>query len=129
MSSYFEKQNYGVARDSRVQIVLDDARHYLLTTNEKFDIITSDPIHPWVKGAATLYTREYFNILLQHLNPGGVVSQWVPLDDSTEDVVRSEFATFFEVFPRGTVWSNDIKGRGYDVLLVAQNGSVFDRSG
>lgn len=122
VSSYFEKQNYGVARDSRVQIVLDDARHYLLTTNEKFDIITSDPIHPWVKGAATLYTREYFNILLQHLNPGGVVSQWVPLYDSTEEVVKSEFATFFEVFPRGTVWSNDIKGRGYDVLLVAQNG-------
>ena len=37
--------------DPRVQIVYDDARHFILTTHEKFDIITSDPIHPWVKGA------------------------------------------------------------------------------
>ena len=122
VSSFFTKENYDVAHDPRVKVVLDDARHYLLTTDEKFDIITSDPIHPWVKGAATLYTREYFNLLAKHLNPGGVISQWVPLYDSTEEVVKSEFATFFQIFPRGTVWSNDIKGRGYDVLLVAQNG-------
>jgi spermidine synthase len=120
VSSYFTKENYDVARDPRVKLVLDDARHYLLTTDEKFDIITSDPIHPWVKGAATLYTREYFNLVAKHLNPGGIISQWVPLYDSTEEVVKSEFATFFQVFPRGTVWSNDIKGRGYDVLLVGE---------
>ena len=50
-----------------------------LTTSEKFDIITSDPIHPWVKGAATLYTQEYFELVKQQLNPGGIVTQWVPL--------------------------------------------------
>ena len=66
---------------------LDDARHYLLTTKEKFDVITSDPIHPWVKGAATLYTKEYFELVKQHLNPGGVVTQWVPLYESYPDVV------------------------------------------
>ena len=120
VSSFFTKENYDVVHDPRVKVVLDDARHYLLTTNEKFDIITSDPIHPWVKGAAALYTREYFSILAKHLNPGGVVSQWVPLYDSSEEVVKSEFATFFKEFPHGTIWSNDINGRGYDVLLVGQ---------
>jgi spermidine synthase len=103
--------------------VYDDARHFVLTTDEKFDIITSDPIHPWVKGAATLYTTEYFEMVKKHLNPGGVISQWVPLYDSVEDVVKSEFATFFHSFPNGTVWSNDIDGAGYDVMLVGQNGS------
>ena len=49
----------------------DDARHRVLTMGETFDIITSDPIHPWVKGAATLYTKEYFEMVRQHLNPGG----------------------------------------------------------
>ena len=45
----------------------------------KFDIITSDPIHPWVKGAATLYTQEYFELCKARLNEGGLITQWVPL--------------------------------------------------
>ena len=117
---YFSQQNYDVAHDPRVRIVYDDARHFILTTKEKFDVITSDPIHPWVKGAATLYTKEYFELEKQHLNPGGVITQWVPLYESTSDVVRSEMATFFEVFPQGIVWSNDMNGRGYDVVLAGR---------
>jgi spermidine synthase len=118
VSTYFTKENYNVAKDPRVQIVYDDARHFILTTKEKFDVITSDPIHPWVKGAATLYTKEYFELVKQHLNPGGVVTQWVPLYESSPDVVKSEVATFFGAFPDGTVWSNDINGKGYDVVLA-----------
>jgi spermidine synthase len=121
VSRYFSNDNNDVARNRKVSIVFDDARHYVLTTREKFDIITSDPIHPWVKGSAVLYTREYFEHLKAHLNPGGVVTQWVPLYESTPDVVRSVLATFFSVFPNGTVWRNDnIDGRGYDVVLMAR---------
>jgi len=101
-----------------VRIVFDDARHFVLTTREKFDIITSDPIHPWVKGAATLYTREYFELCKQHLNPGGLDTQWVPLYESNSGVVKSEVATFFQVFTNGTVWSNDDSGQGYDTVLL-----------
>jgi spermidine synthase len=118
VSTYFTQQNYDVTRDPRVQIVYDDARHYILTTKEKFDVITSDPIHPWVKGAATLYTKEYFELVKQHLNPGGVVTQWVPLYESSPEVVKSELATFFDAFPDGTIWGNDINGSGYDVVLA-----------
>ena len=88
------------------------------TTPEKFDIITSDPIHPWVKGAATLYSKEYFEIAKQHLNPGGVLTQWVPLYESDLDTVKSEIATFFEVFPNATIWANNVDGQGYDVVLL-----------
>ena len=107
-------------RYKRVEIVYDDARHYVLTTHDKFDIITSDPIHPWVKGAATLYTKEYFELCKRRLNPGGLVTQWVPLYESTFATVKSEVATFFDAFPYGTVWSNDIQGKGYDTVLLGQ---------
>jgi spermidine synthase len=121
VSTYFGDVNYNVAANPKVQIVYDDARHYVLTSREKFDLITSDPIHPWVKGAATLYTKEYFEHVKAHLNPGGVVTQWVPLYESTEDAVRSEIATFLEVFPNGTIWRNDDPlGRGYDAVLVGR---------
>jgi spermidine synthase len=119
-ADFFGRENYNVLRDPRVQIVYDDARHYILTTREKFDVITSDPIHPWVRGSAALYTKEYFELCRRHLHPGGVVTQWVPLYESSPDVVKSEMATFFTAFPNGTIWSNDIHGEGYDVVLLGQ---------
>jgi spermidine synthase len=117
-AGFFGKENYNVLRDPRVEVVYDDARHYILTTHEKFDVITSDPIHPWVRGSAALYTKEYFELCKRHLQPGGVVTQWVPLYESSPDVVKSEMATFFTAFPDGTIWSNDINGEGYDVVLL-----------
>jgi len=120
VSQYFAKENHNVMSDPRTKVVYDDARHYIFTTREKFDIITSDPIHPWVKGVAPLYTREYYQLVKEHLNPGGVVAQWVPLYESSEAAVKSEIATFLAVFPEGTVWSNDEEGEGYDVMLLGQ---------
>ena len=119
-TEYFAKENYSVMHNPRVQMVYDDARHFVLTTNEKFDIITSDPIHPWVKGSATLYSKEYFELVKQHLNPGGIVTQWVPLYESDDATVKSEVATFFDVFPNGSVWGNDNNGTGYDTVLLGQ---------
>jgi spermidine synthase len=119
-TKYFGRQNYNVVNDPRTQVIYDDARHFVLTTQEKFDIITSDPIHPWVKGSATLYSKEYFELVKQHLNPGGVITQWVPLYESDPDTVKSEIATFFDAFPNGTIWGNDISGGGYDIVLMGQ---------
>jgi spermidine synthase len=121
---YFSRENYGVVTDPRLHLIFDDARHYILTSHEKFDIITSDPIHPWVKGSATLYTQEYFELVRRHLNPGGIVTQWVPLYESDAEVVKSEIATFFAAFPHGTIWSNDKDGKGYDVVLLGQVGDT-----
>ena len=116
---YFKKENYDVIHDPRVQIVYDDARHYILTTKEKFDIITSDPIHPWVKGAANLYTQEYFELAKKRLNPGGVITQWIPFYESTRATIKSELGTFFKVLPGGVVWANDRRGRTYDLVASA----------
>ncbi len=117
---YFGQQNYNVLHDRRTKMVYDDARDYILTTPEKFDIITSDPIHPWVKGSAAIYTKEYFELVRQHLNLGGVVAQWVPLYETNLETVKSEIATFFAVFPNGTIWGNQGDGEGYDVVLLGQ---------
>src|SRR5258706_6407305 len=119
-TKYFSKQNYGVMNDKRTEIVYDDARHFVASTPEKFDIITSDPIHPFVKGSATLYSKEYFEMVKAHLNKGGIVSQWVPLYESDVATVKSEIATFFEVFPYGSVWANNNEGSGYDMVLIGQ---------
>jgi spermidine synthase len=118
VSTYFAQHNFDVVRNPKTHIVLDDARHFLLTTNEKFDAITSDPLDPWVKGAAMLYTREFFEEAKNHLNPGGVVTLFVQLYESNPAAVKSEIATFLEAFPNGVVWGNTNNGQGYDLVLM-----------
>jgi len=117
---HFGPENNHVLRDGRTHIVYDDARHYILTAPDKFDVITTDPIHPWVKGTSTLYSKEYYELVKAHLNPGGVVAQWLPLYESDLETVKTELATFFDVFPNATVWSNYLNGDGYDMVLVGR---------
>ncbi len=123
----FEKENYGVAHDPRTHIVLDDGRHFVRTTKEKFDVITSDPIDPWVKGCAALNTVEYYQMCKDHLNPGGVMALWMPLYENRIESTKSLIATFFKAFPNGILWSNDSEGAGYDAVLFGQAGTTrFD---
>ena len=121
---YFGQQDYDVLYNPRTRIVFDDARHYVLTTPQKFDIVASDPLDVFVKGTAALYTKEYFDAIKQRLNPGGFFSLYVPLYESDERTVRSEVATFFASFPYGTVWANTVDGRGYDMVLLGQAGPL-----
>jgi spermidine synthase len=120
VSKYFSEHNFNVINNPKVHVAIDDGRHFLMTTKEKFDGITSDPLDPWVKGAAALYTKEFFELAKSHLNPGGVVTQFVQLYESNEEAVKSEIATFFEVFPNGTVWVNNVGGQGYDLVMLGQ---------
>jgi spermidine synthase len=119
-TQYFGKENYEVLHNGRTRMIYDDARHYIFTTREKFDVITTDPIHPWVKGTSVLYSKEYYELVKQHLNPGGVVAQWLPVYDSDPETIKTELATFFSVFPDGTLWSNNLKGDGFDLVLIGR---------
>jgi spermidine synthase len=115
---YFKAENYDVLNDPRTEIIYDDARHFMTTTKERFDIISTDPIHPYVKGAASLYSKEFLELSAKRLNPGGIVSQWVPFYETNEAAVKSGIATFFEAFPNGSIWNSREDRRGYDVVMI-----------
>jgi spermidine synthase len=112
----------GAGNADRVRVVHDDGRHFVCTSPQKFDIITTDLIDPWIKGCAALNTLEYYTICRDHLNPGGVMALWIPLYESEPDTLRSLVATFFDVFPNGILWTNDVDGEGYDAVLFGQVG-------
>jgi spermidine synthase len=123
-SQHFGAHNFDVYKNPKTRLILDDARHYLMTTDQKFDAITSDPLDPWVKGAAMLYSREFFEEVKEHLNPGGVVTLFVQLYESNPAAVKSEIATFLEAFPDGVVWGNTQNGAGYDTVLMGTVGPL-----
>jgi len=118
VSTFFSKENHGVIGNPKVKVRLDDARHFLLTTDEKFDAITTDPFDTWVKGAATLNTLEFYTEMRRHLNPGGVVTVWIQFYETDTASFKSELATFMKVFPNTAVFGNTAGGQGYDGVLV-----------
>lgn len=122
---YFGSVNHAVIDSPKTRLVIDDARHFLQTTDETFDAITSDPLDPWVKGSAALYTREFFQLARRRLNAGGVMTLFVQLYDSDVETVKSELATFFEVFPEATVWANVHEGFVEDMVLLGPVDSVW----
>jgi len=121
---YFAQENNRVLEDPRTTIHYDDARHFLATTHEKFDVITSDPINSWIHGTAVLYSMEYFDLCKAHLNPGGVVVQWIPLYEKDLATAKCELGTFLKAFPHATLWTSWIASDGpdprHDVIAVGQ---------
>jgi len=90
--------------DPRVEMVVNDARGALQLTDARFDAIVSQPSHPWTAGASHLYTLEFFDLVAEHLTPGGVFVQWMGLAFVDAELLRSVVATLLQVFPQVSVF-------------------------
>lgn len=110
---WFRSVNRRVLADPRVRVVVNDGRNFLLATDRRFDVILSDSIHPRHAGNSTLYTREYFELCRSRLEPGGVVSMWLPLYSLDTGSYLRILRAFHEVFPRTAVW--------YDLSTANEN--------
>jgi spermidine synthase len=119
-AQFFGDFNHHVMQNPRVSLRIDDGRHVLATTTKMFDVITTDLTDPWVKGVATLFTEDFFELAKRRLRPGGIVTQFVQLYQSSPEAVKSEIATFVKVFPNAAIWGNPQGGEGYDLVLVGQ---------
>jgi len=92
-------------RDPRLELVLEDGRHYLRTPGESFDIITAEPPPPLIAGVVNLYTREYFRAVAARLRPGGLATYWLPVPQFEPSGARAVVRAFCEAFPDCTLWA------------------------
>ena len=102
-TSFYSDINNNIIADPRLNFIQGDGRHYLQLTSKKYDLISSDPTHP-VLGSANLYSEEYFKLCKAHLNPAGMVSQYLPLHKLMPEDFKGIIKTFRSVFPGATVW-------------------------
>jgi len=84
--------------DPRVNLVLNDARNALTLTNKRYDIIVSQPSHPWTGAASHLYTSEFLALSKAHLNDGGVYLQWINSQFLNEALLKTLMATLIDQF-------------------------------
>ena len=114
-AEYFSEANHQALDDPRLQLVVDDARHHVLTSQNKYDVITAEPSNPWISGVSNLFTREQYEAYREKLAPGGLMFQWAHTYGMSEQDLRTVIATFQAVFPHTTVWQSDY---ALDIYLV-----------
>ena len=112
----FAEWNGAVLDDPRTHLRHADGRHALATSARSWDLITSDPIHPWTRGSSDLYALEHFESMAAHLAPGGVASQWLPLYQLSTADVQTVIATWCAAFGHVSAWLT-----AYDLALVGSN--------
>ena len=90
--------------DPRVNAIIEDGRYHLQTTNESYDLITSEPPPPKGANIVNLYTREYFQLIHDRLAPGGMTTYWVPQHSLSWDDCCSITRAFCDVFDDSSMW-------------------------
>lgn len=111
-SDLFTLWNLNVVKQANVKTIIEDAMHYIKFTKNKYDIITSDPIHPFVAGSGNLYSSEHYDESTKKLKEGGIFCQWVPLYQLNEIDIKTILKTFHNSFKNAVVWAT-----GTDFIL------------
>ena len=104
VAEHFGEANGDVLDRSNTRAVVGDGRQVLLSSPGRFDVITAEPPPPRDAGTYQLYSREFYRVARQRLNPGGLVAQWLPLHDQSELEVRMLARTFLDEFPHAVLF-------------------------
>ena len=98
----FSRENQRVLEQQRLQMIIDDGRSYLAMTTKEYDIITSNAVHARLSG--NLYTKEFYQLCRERLNPDGIMCQWTSTNWLTPGEFKSLIAAFHSVFPHTSLW-------------------------
>lgn len=93
---------------------VNDGRNFLLTTENRYDVITAEPPPPTHAGIVNLYSKEYYELCRSRLKPGGLVAHWLPVNQMSVFDAKTIIRAFLEVFPHATLW----EGQGLNLCLL-----------
>ena len=120
-SDLFRHVNHDARDDPRLRLYEDDARHILRASEDTYDVIISEPSHPWVTGVADLFTRDFFALAARRLRPGGLFTQWLQGYQISPQTFHSILFSFASVFPHVLVYAPP---HNADWILVGALGPI-----
>lgn len=101
---HFGEYNGRSLEDPRTQVVIDDAKSFLRVSGRRYDVIISEPSNPWMAGVSGVFSLEFYEQCRASLKPGGLMTQWVQVYETSDEALKTVLATFSSVFPYFTVW-------------------------
>ncbi len=103
-ATHFEARNQHALTNGKTRVVVSDAYRALLRSDQRYDIIASEPSNPWVTGIEMLYSQEFLRAAKDRLRPGGVYAQWFHCYENDTSVVELVLRTYASVFDHVAVW-------------------------
>jgi len=116
----FMPRNSGAFADPRGTILIDDAKTFFSSGRRRYDLIISEPSNPWVSGVSSLFTREFYRRIRNHLNPDGLLVQWIQLYEIDASLVATVMRALGEEFAHYAVFA----ASDHDLLIVASEKPV-----
>lgn len=113
----FKNRNWRAYEDPRSHVRFEDARRFLSSAEQPYDVIISEPSNPWVSGVSSLFTREFYALTRRHLKEGGLLVQWVHLYEMSDALLAEMVAALQQVFPVSQFY---VVG-GVDLVIVASD--------
>ncbi len=110
----FAANNRNVLKDPRVRLFHDDGRNFLRLTTNRYDLVTSEPPPPIFEGVFRLYSKEYYELVLEHLTPSGMMTQWLPMNQLSQEAGDWITRSFVQTFPHSLAFV----GYAEHVILV-----------
>jgi hypothetical protein len=111
---YFERIR-NVFEDPRSHIIFDDAKTFLASAHQPYDLIVSEPSNPWVSGVATLFSDEFYGRIAQYLTPDGYFAQWMQVYETNTNIVASVIKALAPHFGAYALYNVD----DVDMLIIA----------
>ncbi len=111
----FMPRNSSAFADPRGSVRIDDAKTFFSSAGRRYDLIISEPSNPWVSGVSSLFTREFYRRIRGHLNPDGLLVQWMQLYEIDPSLVATILRALGEEFAHYAVYA----ASDHDLLIVA----------
>jgi spermidine synthase len=114
IAQYFSQENNGIMERSGINLHINDARHYLLTTPKRYSVIVADATHPRSYDSWILFTKEFYELVRKRLAPDGIFCQWIPLHGMDLKQYMAIVQTFFAAYAHTSIWTI---GEEYSLLV------------
>jgi spermidine synthase/MFS family permease len=96
--------NHDALSNPKVHVAIGDAREFLLTSRDKYDIVFSEPSNPYRAGISSLFTEEFYRAARERLAPRGIFLQWLQSYEVDGETVRTVYAALHSAFPQIESW-------------------------
>jgi spermidine synthase len=120
-ASHFYPANRRVYEDDRSVFAIDDARSYFASGGQTYDVIVAEPSNPWVAGVSGLFTVEFYAALSRYLSDGGVLGQWLHINEIDDGLVLSVVAALARNFASYAIYAIS----SHDLLIVASKSATL----
>ncbi|HWB74812.1 MAG TPA: hypothetical protein VG755_07645 [Nannocystaceae bacterium] len=118
----FDRINKKVRNDERITFHASDARRFVAAADREWDVVVADLFHPGLDGAGSLYAREHFTAIREHLADGGLFAQWLPIYQLEPAVLHSIITSFMQVYPDGEAWLGIFNAETPALALISRGG-------